>query len=199
MDRYLDDQHIALRERVRQFALERIVPVATELDERSEFPWENVKAMGELGFMGVPVPEDLGGMGRDYLSYILVVEELAKYDASHAITVSAHTTLGTSPILSFGTQEQKERFVPTLASGRVLGGFGLTEPGAGSDAGGSRTRAVRHDGGYRISGSKIFITHAGVGEIVEPEPCVTTGGTGSVARRSSSPTPGSARSSRSRR
>jgi alkylation response protein AidB-like acyl-CoA dehydrogenase len=165
MDRYLTTDHLELRECVRAFALERIVPVACELDENCEFPWENVKRMGELGFLGVPVPRELGGMGRDYLSYILVVEELAKHDASHAITVSAHTTLGTSPILSFGTEEQKRRFVPPLAGGKVLGGFGLTEPGAGSDAAGSRTRATREDGGYRISGSKIFITHAGVGEI----------------------------------
>ena len=104
-------------------------------------------------------------MGLDYLSYILVVEELAKYDASHGLTVSAHTTLGTSPILTYGTREQKERWVPLLASGKVIGGFGLTEPGAGSDSGASRTRAVREGKGYRLSGSKIFITHAGVGEI----------------------------------
>jgi len=165
MDRYLNADHVALRNRVREFALEAVVPVATELDERSEFPWDTVKTMGELGFLGVPVPEDLGGLGLDYLSYILVVEELAKYDASHAITVSAHTTLGTSPILAFGTREQQERFIPPLASGRVLGGFGLTEPGAGSDSGGTLTRAVRENGAYRINGSKIFITHAGVGEI----------------------------------
>ena len=165
MHRYLSDEHVALREQVAAFAREAIAPVARELDERSEFPWENVKAMGEMGLMGVPVPRELGGMGRDYLSYILVVEELAKYDASHAITVSAHTTLGTSPILQFGTRAQKERWVPPLATGQVLGGFGLTEPGAGSDASGTRTRAVREDGGYSIRGSKIFITHAGVGEI----------------------------------
>jgi butyryl-CoA dehydrogenase len=104
-------------------------------------------------------------MGKDYLSYTLAVEELAKVDASHSITVSAHTTLGTSPILYFGTPEQKERWVPFLAQGRVLGGFGLTEPEAGSDASGTRTRAVREEGGWRLNGSKIFITHAGVGEI----------------------------------
>lgn len=165
MNRYLNEEHIALVRRVRKFALEAIVPVARELDESCEFPWETVKMMGEMGLLGVPVPEELGGMGRDYLSYILVVEELAKYDASHAITVSAHTTLGTSPILMFGTPEQKERYVPPLASGKVLGGFGLTEPEAGSDSGGTRTRAVRENGGYRLNGSKIFITHAGVGEI----------------------------------
>lgn len=165
MDPYLDQTHLKLQADVRRFATERIVPVARELDETARFPWDNVKAMGERGWLGVPVPRRLSGMGRDYLSYILVVEELAKHDASHAITVSAHTTLGTSPILAFGTDEQKARFVPPLASGQVLGGFGLTEPGAGSDSSGTRTAAVAADGGYRITGSKIFITHAGVGEI----------------------------------
>ena len=165
MQRYLEKDHIRLQEKVRSFAKERIAPIARELDERQEFPWENVKVMGEMGLLGVHVPRELGGMGLDYLSYILVVEELARWDASHSITVSAHTTLGTSPILNFGTQEQKERYIPHLASGRVLGGFGLTEPEAGSDSGGTRTRAIREDGGYRLNGSKIFITHAGVGEI----------------------------------
>lgn len=165
MHRYLSEEHLDLVRQVREFALEAIVPIAREADESTEFPWESVKRMGELGFLGVPVPRELGGMGRDYLAYILVVEELAKYDASHAITVSAHTTLGTSPILAFGSDAQRQKYVPPLASGKVLGGFGLTEPGAGSDSGGTRTRAVRENGGYRISGSKIFITHAGVGEI----------------------------------
>ena len=165
MDRYLTADHVRLQERVRRFALDTIVPVARDLDESADFPWESVAAMAEMGLLGVPVPRELGGMGLDDLSYILVVEELAKYDASHAITVSAHTTLGTSPILSFGTEEQQRRFIPPLASGEVLGGFGLTEPGAGSDASGSRTRAVRERDGYRLDGAKIFITHAGVGEI----------------------------------
>ncbi len=165
MERYLTPEHVRLQERVRRFALDAIEPVASELDETGRFPWENVRAMAEMGLLGVPVPRALGGMGLDDLSYILVVEELAKHDASHAITVSAHTTLGTSPILSFGSEEQKRRFVPPLASGEVLGGFGLTEPDAGSDASGTRTRAVRDGDGYRLDGSKIFITHAGVGEI----------------------------------
>ena len=162
---YLTDAHRALHARVRAFALEHVAPRARELDETSTFPWESVKAMADEGFLGVPVPKELGGMGLDYLSYILVVEELAKHDASHAITVSAHTTLGTSPLVTWGTPEQKERWVPLLAGGKVLGGFGLTEPGAGSDSGGTRTRAVREGGGSRLNGSKIFITHAGVGEI----------------------------------
>jgi alkylation response protein AidB-like acyl-CoA dehydrogenase len=165
MERYLTEEHLRLRERVRRFAEEAIDPIAREIDEKAEFPWENVKAMGEMGLLGIPVPRELGGMGLDELSYVVVVEELAKHDASHAITVSAHTTLGTSPVLTFGTEEQKRRFIPPLASGEVLGGFGLTEPGAGSDASGTRTRAIREGAGYRIDGSKIFITHAGVGEI----------------------------------
>jgi alkylation response protein AidB-like acyl-CoA dehydrogenase len=107
----------------------------------------------------VPWPEEYGGAGLDLLSYMITIHELAKVDASHAITVSAHTTLGTSPIVNFGTADQKRRFVPLLASGRVLGGFGLTEPGAGSDAGGTRTTAVRKNGHYVMNGSKIFITH----------------------------------------
>ena len=165
MHRYLSEEHNDLVEEVRAFARESIEPNARDADESMDFPWETVKTLGEMGLLGVPVPRELGGMGRDYLSYILVVEELAKVDASHAITVSAHTTLGTSPILAFGTEAQRERYVPPLASGKVLGGFGLTEPGAGSDSGGTRARAIRENGGYRLNGSKIFITHAGVGEI----------------------------------
>lgn len=177
MHRYLTEAHLELRERVNRFGREAIEPVARELDESGEFPWENVKAMADMGLFGVPVPRELGGMGLDYLSYILVVEELGKFDASHSITVSAHTTLGMSPILAFGTEEQKRRFVTPMASGQVLGGFGLTEPGAGSDASGTRTRAVREPGGFRIDGSKIFITHAGVGEIFVVT-AVTTPGIG---------------------
>jgi alkylation response protein AidB-like acyl-CoA dehydrogenase len=165
MNRYLTREHHELRERVAAFAREAIEPVARDLDESGDFPWENVARMAEMGLFGVPVPADLGGMGLDTLSYILVIEELAKVDASHAITVSAHTTLGTSPILDFGTDEQRRSFVTPLASGRVLGGFGLTEAGAGSDASGTRTRAERVSGGYRLTGSKVFITNSGVGEI----------------------------------
>ncbi len=165
MDRYLNDDHRAFVKEIRGFAAEAIAPVAGQLDAESRFPWETVAEMGARGYLGIPVPTRYGGMGRDALSYLLAVEELGKVDASHAITVSAHTTLGTSPILSFGTEAQKETYVPRLARGEVLGGFGLTEPGAGSDAGASRTRAVREGDGWRISGSKIFITHAGVGEI----------------------------------
>ena len=165
MDRYLLAEHKAFQEEVREFSRERIGPIAAQLDREARFPWENVREMGERGWLGIPIPREYGGMGKDHLSYALAVEELARVDASHAITVSAHTTLGTSPILTFGTEEQKERWVPLLAGGKVLGGFGLTEPGAGSDASGTPTPAVREGTGWRLNGSKIFITHAGVGEI----------------------------------
>jgi alkylation response protein AidB-like acyl-CoA dehydrogenase len=174
---YFNEQHYAVRDMVRAFAREEVAPVAGRLDAAGEFPWANVKRMGELGLLGVPWSEDLGGAGLDLLSYILVINEMAKVDASHAITISAHTTLGTSPIVNFGTREQQRRFVPLLASGQVLGGFGLTEPSAGSDAAGTKTTAVRRNGGYVINGSKIFITHGGVGEIFVVT-AVTTPGKG---------------------
>ncbi len=162
---YLTDEHHQVREIVSDFAEREIRPIAREHDLEAKFPWDTVKQMGELGFMGAPWSTELGGAGMDYLSYIIVVEELARVDASHAITVSAHTTLGTSPIVHFGTDEQKQRYVPLLATGQVLGGFGLTEAGAGSDAGGTATAAVEKGDHFVINGSKIFITHAGVGEI----------------------------------
>ncbi|MGH7466384.1 MAG: acyl-CoA dehydrogenase family protein [Longimicrobiales bacterium] len=165
MEIYLTKEHETFRSQVREFAEAEIAPIATRADLDSCFPWQNVKKMAELGLFGVNVPRDLGGQGRDYLSYILTIEELARVDASHSITVSAHSTLATSPIVNFGSDAQQRRYVPLLASGRVLGGFGLTEPSAGSDAGASRTTAVPSNGGYRLNGSKIFITHAGVGEI----------------------------------
>jgi butyryl-CoA dehydrogenase len=165
MELYFKPEHEALRRRVREFAEAEIAPVATQHDAESRFPWENVRKMADMGLFGVNVPKELGGLGLDVISYILVIEELARVDASHSITISAHSTLGSSPILAFGSQEQKEKYLPLLAAGRVLGGFGLTEPSAGSDAGATRTVAVRENGGYRINGSKIFITHAGVGEI----------------------------------
>jgi len=162
---FFTDQHLQVRDTVRDFARTEIAPVARQYDAECRFPWPTVKRMADLGMLGVPWPEELGGAGMDYLSYIITVHELAKVDASHGITVSAHTTLGTSPIMDFGTEEQKRRFVPLLASGKVLGGFGLTEPGAGSDAGGTATTAVDKGDHYVLNGSKIFITHAGVGEI----------------------------------
>ncbi len=179
---YFTEEHHQVRELVRGFAEAEIKPVARELDLASEFPWENVKKMGELGLLGSTWPVELSGSGMDYVSYIVIVEELARVDASHAITCSAHTTLGTSPIFYFGSEEQQTRYIPLLASGQVLGGFGLTEPNAGSDAGGTETFAEDKGDHFLINGSKIFITHAGVGEIfvvtarTERNPAKRTGG-----------------------
>jgi butyryl-CoA dehydrogenase len=162
---YFTEQHLTVREMVRGFARDEIAPIAARYDASAEFPWESIRRMADLGLLGVPWPEELGGAGLDILSYVIVIHELARVDASHALTISAHTTLGTSPIVNFGTEEQQRRFVPPLASGRVMGGFGLTEESAGSDAAGTRTTAVRRGDCYVLNGSKRFITHAGVGEI----------------------------------
>jgi butyryl-CoA dehydrogenase len=162
---YFSEQHLAVREMVREFARDEVAPVAKQFDADSTFPWENVKRMGELGLLGVPWPEEMGGAGFDLLSYMITIQELAKVDASTGLTVSAHTTLGTSPIVNFGTDAQRERYVPLLASGKVLGGFGLTEPDAGSDAGGTKTTAVKRGDRYVVNGIKRFITHGSVGEI----------------------------------
>ncbi|MCC6319462.1 MAG: acyl-CoA dehydrogenase [Gemmatimonadaceae bacterium] len=162
---YFNEQHLQVREMVRAFARDEVAPVAAKYDAIAEFPWENIRKMGELGLLGVPWPEELGGAGLDLTSYIIVIHELARVDASHGLTVSAHTTLGTSPIVYFGTEAQRQRYVPLLASGTVMGGFGLTEESAGSDAGGTRTTAVRRGDTYVLNGSKRFITHGGVGEV----------------------------------
>ena len=162
---YFNRQHLDVRDMVRQFARDEIAPVAAKHDADATFPWANIRKMGELGLLGIPWPEDLGGAGLDLLSYMIVIQELAKVDASHGLTVSAHTTLGTSPIVRFGTDDQKKRYVPSLASGRVMGGFGLTEPEAGSDAAATRTTAVRKGDRYILNGTKRFITHGSVGEV----------------------------------
>ena len=161
---YFQEHHLATREMVRAFAQEEVAPVARHFDDTQEFPWDNVKKMSDLGLLGIPWSEELGGAGLDTISFMIAIEELARVCASHSITISAHTTLGTSPIVNFGTEEQKRRLVPRLASGKILGGFGLTEPGAGSDAGGTKTTAVKKGDRYILNGSKRFITHGGVGE-----------------------------------
>jgi butyryl-CoA dehydrogenase len=150
---------------VRAFAQDEVAPVAAAHDADQSFPWANVRKMADLGLLGIPWPEALGGAGLDTIAFMIAIEELAVVCASHAITISAHTTLGTSPIVNFGTEAQRERFVPRLAAGKVLGGFGLTEPGAGSDAGGTQTTAVRSGDRYVLNGTKRFITHGGVGEV----------------------------------
>ena len=161
MDLDLAPEHELIRTTVREFARDRIGPVAEELDREGRFPYELVAELGELGLMGIPVPEAYGGAGADILSYAIAIEELTRVDSSVAITVAAHTSLGTMPILMFGSEEQKLEWLPDLAAGRRLAAFGLTEPDAGSDAGATRTSAELRDGQWVVNGSKIFITNAG--------------------------------------
>ena len=157
----LGEEHELVRRTVRDFAEQRIAPVAEELDREERFPYDIVAELAELGLMGMPIPEEYGGAGTDTLSYAIAVEELTRVDSSVAITVAAHTSLGTMPILLFGSEEQKREWLPQLASGKRLAAFGLTEPDAGSDAGATRTRAELRDGSWVVDGSKIFITNAG--------------------------------------
>jgi short/branched chain acyl-CoA dehydrogenase len=157
----LSEEHELVRRTVREFAVERVAPVAEELDRESRFPYDLVAELAELGLMGMPIPEEYGGAGADTLAYAIAVEELTRVDSSVAITVAAHTSLGTMPIFLYGSEEQKREWLPDLASGRKLAAFGLTEPNAGSDAGATRTTAELRDGQWVIDGSKIFITNAG--------------------------------------
>ncbi|HEY4347084.1 MAG TPA: acyl-CoA dehydrogenase family protein [Gaiellaceae bacterium] len=157
----LPEEHEALRQTVRDFAEREIAPVAGELDRTKAFPYELVRKLGELGWMGIPFPEEYGGAGADTLAYAVAVEELARVDSSVAITLCAHTSLGTQPIYLYGTEDQKQEWLPRLTSGERLAAFGLTEPEAGSDAGNTRTRAVLDGGEWVIDGSKQFITNAG--------------------------------------
>jgi short/branched chain acyl-CoA dehydrogenase len=161
MDFDLPDDHELLRRTVREFAEGEVAPVAEELDRTKAFPYDIVRQMGELGWMGIPFPEEVGGAGGDTLAYALAVEELTRVDSSVAITLCAHTSLGTQPIYLYGSEEQKRDWLPDLTAGRKLGAFGLTEPEAGSDAGNVKTRARRDGGDWVIDGAKQFITNAG--------------------------------------
>jgi len=161
MDLDLTHEQELIRDTVRTFARDRVAPAAEELDRDARFPTELVGEMAELGLMGIPIPERYGGAGADTLAYAIAIEELTRVDSSVAITVAAHTSLGTMPIFLFGSDEQKERWLPDLASGRRLAAFGLTEPDAGSDAGATRTTAELRDGAWVVNGSKMFITNAG--------------------------------------
>jgi len=157
----LGEEHVLLRDTVRQFALERVAPVAEELDREKRFPYDLVAEMAELGLMGMTIPEEYGGGGTDTLAYAIAVEELTRIDSSVAITVAAHHSLGTLPIYYYGSDEQRRQWLPELASGRKLAAFGLTEPNAGSDAGATRTTARLDDGQWVVDGAKMFITNAG--------------------------------------
>jgi short-chain 2-methylacyl-CoA dehydrogenase len=161
MDFDLSPDHELIRRTVREFAEGEVAPVAEELDRTKSFPYEIVAKLGKLNLMGIPFPEEYGGGGGDTLAYALAVEELTRVDSSVAITLCAHTSLGTQPIYLFGSEEQKREWLPRLCSGSVLGAFGLTEPEAGSDAGNTRTRARLEGDEWVIDGSKQFITNAG--------------------------------------
>jgi short/branched chain acyl-CoA dehydrogenase len=157
----LNQEHELVRSTVREFAQHRVAPVAEELDRESRFPYELVGELAELGLMGMTIPEEYGGAGADTVSYAIAVEELTRVDSSVAITLAAHHSLGTLPIFTFGSEEQKQEWLPDLASGKKLAAFGLTEPDAGSDAGATRTHAELRDDRWVVNGSKIFITNAG--------------------------------------
>jgi alkylation response protein AidB-like acyl-CoA dehydrogenase len=162
MDFALSPEHLEIQRTVREFAERRIVPVADELERKGEFPHEIIRDAAALGLLGVPYPEEVGGTGLDSLAYAITVEELSRASGSVGIIVSAHTSLGCNPIWLAGTDAQKERYLRPMATGEVLGAYGLTEPGAGSDSRGTRTRARRVSDGWVLDGSKRFITNAGV-------------------------------------
>ena len=157
----LDEEYQDLSDTVREFADEVIAPVSARYDRDHAFPYDIVAQMGELGLFGLPFPEEYGGMGGDYFALCLALEQIARVDQSVAITLEAGVSLGAMPIFRFGTEEQKQQWLPDLATGRALAGFGLTEPEAGSDAGGTRTTARRQDGQWVIDGAKEFITNSG--------------------------------------
>ena len=183
MDFDLSDDHRLLRNTVREFAAAEVAPVAEELDRTKSFPYDIVRRLGELDLMGIPFPEEYGGAGGDSLAYALVVEELTRVDSSVAITLCAHTSLGTQPIYLFGSDEQKRDWMPRLCRGEILGAFGLTEPEAGSDAGNTQTRAVLEDGEWVINGAKQFITNAGTEMSGMVVITAVTGGSGSNGGR----------------
>lgn len=165
MDELTETQRL-IRDTVRDLARNEFLPRAARLDETGEFPWENFRRLAELGLTGIPIPEEYGGAGADTLSFVLALEEIAKVCGSTCLTLAAHTSLGTMPILLFGSEELRRRYVPPNARGQTIGSYGLTEPGAGSDSGAAQTTAVPVPGGWRINGSKIFMTNASVAGVM---------------------------------
>lgn len=165
MDLKLDKEHLLLQQMYRAFAENEVEPVAADVDATEEVPMENVKKMARYGFFGIPFPKEYGGQGCDYLAYAMAVEELSKKCATTGVIVSAHTSLCCAPIYENGTEEQKKKYLPDLLAGKKFGAFGLTEPGAGTDASGQRTTAVLDGDEYVLNGSKIFITNAGFADV----------------------------------
>jgi butyryl-CoA dehydrogenase len=166
MDLELNEEQRLVRDMVHDFAQAELAPHAAEVDENQEFPAENIRKMAELGLLGLPYPEEYGGGGGDYVSYAIAVEEIARACGSTALIYAAHVSLGCGPIYSFGTEEQKQKWLPRLCSGRELAAFGLTEPEAGSDAGATRTTAVRDRDSYILNGNKMWITSGAIASVV---------------------------------
>lgn len=165
IDFSLTPEQRAIRDAAREFAVREVDPIVEETDETQRFPREVFAQAGELGFLGVLVPEELGGAGLGYVEYVLILDELARVDPSVSLSVAAHNSLCTNHILKFGSDEQRRRWIPDLATGAKIGAWSLTEPGAGSDAAGTRSRAERVDGGWRLNGAKTFTTHGSVGDV----------------------------------
>jgi len=165
MELRFSEEHEMMRKMVRDFAQKEIAPFVPVMEETEQFPRHIVKKMGEMGLMGIPVPEEWGGAGADFISYILTINEISKVSATLGVILSVHTSVGTNPILYFGNEEQKRKYVPKMAAGEYLGAFALTEPGAGSDASNIRTSAVRQGDHYVLNGTKIFITNSGEADV----------------------------------
>ena len=163
---FFTDDHIAIQNMVQEFSKTEIEPIANELDANEQFPKKLVEKMGSLGLMGMIIPTRYGGAGLDMISFVTAIIELAKADASVAITMAAHTSLGSLPLLLYGSEEQKRKYLPRLAKGEIIGAFGLTEPDAGSDAGGTKTKAILDGNDYVVNGGKIFITNAGEASVL---------------------------------
>ncbi|WP_100009859.1 acyl-CoA dehydrogenase [Lentibacillus sediminis] len=161
MDMNFSEEQEMMRKMIRDFAQKEVVPEIARMEAEDRFPKEIVEKMGELGLMGIPIPEKYGGGGMDYSSYIIAIHELAKVSATLGVILSVHTSVGTNPILHFGTEEQKQRYIPKLATGEYLGAFALTEPGSGSDAASMKTTAKKDGNDYVLNGSKVFITNGG--------------------------------------
>lgn len=165
MDFNLDKQHLLLQQMYRDFAENEVEPIAADIDITEEAPTENIKKLAKYGFFGIPFPKEYGGQGADYIAYAMAIEELSKKCATTGVIVSAHTSLCAAPIYENGTEEQKKKYLPDLLSGKKIGAFGLTEPGAGTDAAGQQTIAVLDGDHYILNGTKIFITNAGFADV----------------------------------
>ncbi len=165
MDLFLTEEQEAMRKMVRDFAQEQIAPLAAQIDETDLFPFELIRKMGKLGLMGIPIPEEYEGVGADFISYIAAIEEISKASASVGVILAVHTSVGTIPILKFGTPEQKEKYIPKLAKGEYIGAFALTEANAGSDAAKIKLSAIKQKDKYVLNGSKMFITNAGAADL----------------------------------